>query len=176
VFRDSARELKLLRSQMLVAMFAAMQVIAMSPLLTIKQPTQNFSFSFVFQAATGMLFGPVAAAMQGAVVDVVQWLVFPTGPYFPGFTLTAVLSGCVYGCFFYRTRVSWIRALCAKGLVNLFLNSGLNTLWIVILYNRAVGVILPARIGKNMLFLLLEVPLLVVACTALERVRRRPYL
>jgi ECF transporter S component (folate family) len=46
---------------------------------------------------TGILFGPLAGAMVGAVSDVIGTLLFNPLPYFPGFTLSAALTGVIAG-------------------------------------------------------------------------------
>ena len=65
-------------------------------------------FAFIALAVAGMLYGPLPAGMVGAAGDVLGMLLFPTGPYFPGFTLTAFLTGAVYGIFLRDTvTTSW---------------------------------------------------------------------
>lgn len=46
---------------------------------------------------TGILFGPIAGAMVGAVSDVLGTLLFSPFPYFPGFTASAALTGIIAG-------------------------------------------------------------------------------
>ena len=173
MFRDSARELQQLRSLVLTALLTALQIVTMSFSLDVL-PTLRISFAFVFQAATGMLFGPVVAAMQCVAADLLKSFMLPTAPFFPGYTLTALLTGVVYGCFFYRARVTWPRALCAKGLVNVALHIGLNTLWMSLTLNQGIWAILPERVLKNLGLLVIEVPLLVATYTILQRIPRRP--
>ena len=175
IFRDSARELHQLRSLVLTALLTALQVVMMSFSLDVL-PTLRISFAFVFQAATGMLFGPVVAAMQCVAADLLKSFLFPTGgAFFPGFTLTALLTGVVYGCFFYRKRVTWLRAMCTKGLVNVALHIGLNTLWLSILMSQGIWALLPERVGKNLGLLVIEVPLLVAVYALLQRIPRRAH-
>ena len=49
-------------------------------------------------AAAGWLFGPVVGGLVGIVADVGGYLIKPTGPFFPGFTITSMLSGVIFGC------------------------------------------------------------------------------
>ena len=44
-----------------------------------------------------MLFGPGVGGAVGALSDILGYAVRPTGPYFPGFTVTAALSGVIFG-------------------------------------------------------------------------------
>ena len=172
LFRDSALELRKPYTLVLTALLTALQIVTMLFSLDVL-PTLRISFAFVFQAAAGMLFGPVVAAMQCVAADLIRSFMFPVGAFFPGYTLTALLTGVVYGCFFYRARVTWPRALCAKGLVNVVLHIGLNTFWMSLMLNQGIWAILPERVLKNLGLLAIEVPLLVITYTILLRIPRR---
>ncbi len=52
----------------------------------------------VFIAA--YLYGPIGGAVVGGIADFIGAILFPIGAYFPGFTLTCVITGAVYGLFF----------------------------------------------------------------------------
>lgn len=43
----------------------------------------------------GVLYGPVAGAMVGALSDILGFFISPIGPYMPHFTLTAALTGAL---------------------------------------------------------------------------------
>ena len=61
-----------------------------------KIPVNQFMelrFAFLPIACTGMLFGPFVGGVVGALSDILGYLVKPTGPYFPGFTVTQIISG-----------------------------------------------------------------------------------
>lgn len=87
----------------------------------------------------GLLLGPAAGGLTGLVADLVGATLFPSGPFFPGFTFTAFLVGFL---------PAWIASHIKKkeqGLTKtkLFLSilctqlaasALLNTLWIVLLY------------------------------------------
>ena len=96
----------------------------------------KFGLSFIPMALAGMLFGPAWAAVCYGISDVIGALVFPMGAYFPGFTISVVLMGIVYGIFFYKkdkirmfpeTIVPAVINTCILGLL-------LNTLWMTVLY------------------------------------------
>lgn len=44
---------------------------------------------------TGVLYGPVAGFLVGAVGDVLGWAISPMGPYMPWFTITTGLCGAI---------------------------------------------------------------------------------
>ena len=47
-------------------------------------------FQFLPVAMAGLLMGPAVGSMVGALTDILAYLVRPTGPYFPGFTLSSM--------------------------------------------------------------------------------------
>ncbi len=64
-------------------------------------PTLRLSVSFLANCAIGYMFGPVMGFVCGGLGDLIQFVIKPTGPYFPGWTLSAALAGFIYGLFFY---------------------------------------------------------------------------
>lgn len=81
----------------------------------------------------------------------IKFMLRPDGVYFPGFTLSAVLAGVIYGTVLYRRPLSVARVFVAHLLVKLIVNLGCNTLWLVILYKKAVWAIFPARAMTNLI-------------------------
>ena len=95
----------------------------------------TIGFAFVPVAMTAILYGPAAAAVVGGLADLVGALLFPFGPYFPGFTATAALMGAVYGWFLYREKARFFPHMLLPALINnLILGLVVNTLWVSILY------------------------------------------
>lgn len=81
-------------------------------------------------------------------------LLFPTGgSFFPGFTLTAFLTGVVYGVFLYNKPKTWPRIIGAVLIVCLVINLGLDTLWLSILMGKGYIALLPTRIMKAVLMI-----------------------
>lgn len=124
-----------------IAMLSAMQVV-LSRFLSIQTPVVKIGFGFVPVMFAGALYGAGGGALAGALSDVVGALLFPSGSYFPGYTLTAALSGAVYG-WMLRGRHGIARILLAYLITTLSVTLGLNTFWIAFgrgyLYVEAAG-------------------------------------
>lgn len=174
-FRLSSQEFRKTQTLALTALFIAMNVASDALGLRIDiTPQLRIGFGFLAAAMIGMLVGPVPAMAAGAASDILGYLVHPVGGvYFPGFTITAILGGMVYGVCLYRGQMTIRRAFTAKLLINLFLNVGLNSVWMTIFYGKAFWTLLPLRAGKNLLVLPLEVALLYLVGKAVERIRAR---
>ena len=67
------------------------------------------------------------------------------------FTLTAALTGAVFGILLYKNKTSLARIIIASAIVCICLNLGLDTLWLHMMYGDAFLAILPGRIIKCMI-------------------------
>ena len=60
----------------------------------------RIGFSGIPNELASMLFGPVVGGIMGGIGDILKFLIKPTGPYFFGYTLNAMLGPVIYGIFF----------------------------------------------------------------------------
>lgn len=175
LFFSSLRELKSPRclaiSALLIALNVAMDLLGIRIWLT---PDLRISLGFVLNASIAMLFGPVTGMMAGFCTDVLGYLANPAmGAYFPGYTLTAMLGGLLYGLWLYPCHTTRLRCLAAKASVSLFCNVGLNTLWLTLTGGSAFMALLPLRILKNIVLLPVEVLLLYMVTGIVLNIHQR---
>lgn len=129
-----------------VALLIALEIV-LSRFLSISTPHLKIGFAFVPLALCAMLYGPVWAGVAGALADFLGAVLFPIGPYFPGFTLTNCLIGVLFGLCLRRERSDrWGFILLAVGVRGLCLSLLLNTLWISLLYGTPYLALLPTRV------------------------------
>lgn len=163
IFVRSLRELKSTRCLALTALLIAIN-IAMDLLnLSIKLPPNlRIGFGFLCNASIGMLFGPVVGMMAGVCTDVLGCFAgnLSMGAYFPGFTLTAVVGGLIWGLWLYPRKLSVWRAIGAKTCINLICNICMNTYWLTLTGGKAMRVLLVTRVPKNLILLPIEIVLL----------------
>lgn len=107
----------------------------------------KISFGFLPLVITAILLGPVEAGIVGAMADFIGAVLFPVGAYFPGMTLTAMLTGIVWGMFLYK-KFSIPRVICAAAINNFLLSMLLNGYWISILYGSPFAGILQVRVPQ----------------------------
>lgn len=169
-FSHSAKALRRTQTLTSVGILLAIQMLLSS--FGVFQLTQSvkISLAHLALAPTAMLFGPVVAGIQGALSDFLGYLLRPDGPYFPGFTLTALLGGVIYGMLLYRTKRSLWQVVLARLLVCIFVNIGLNTVFLSMLYGPAQWAALPLRALKNVLQLPIDCVLLAAVCRAVSRI------
>jgi len=127
-----------------LAFLTALEVI-LSRFLSINFWNVKIGFSFVPIVIAAMLFGPVPAGIVGALGDFLGATLFPIGPYFPGFTFTAFLTGLVFGVFLYKKQTI-LRTVSAVLIQQIFLSLLLNTYWISVLYSSPYVPLLKTRL------------------------------
>ena len=138
--------------------------IVLSRFLSINTWNLKIGFTFIPIFLAGYLYGPLRAALVGALADILGALLFPIGAYFPGFTLTCALQGLTYGLFLARKQSS-LRILIAVLIIQLVLGLLLNTFWISILYGSSFEALFITRL----LQCLVMVPVEFVVIGAMSR-------
>lgn len=136
--------------------------IVLNRFLSIKTPILVISFSYMPIMLSAIILGPWLTMLISGFADLIGALLFPFGAYFVGYTVSAILSGLIYGLFLYRKKKisnkKFIFNLIISTLLVLIICNGiLNTLWIYITTKEAVFVIMPTRIIKQLIMLPIQV-------------------
>ncbi len=120
-------------------------------------------------AAAGILFGPGIAAVIGALTDIGGFIIKPTGPYFPGFTISGIISGLIFGLLLHRRNgySHGFYRICIAVIVNtVIVNLVLNSLWLAVLYGKGGFLaVLSARALKE----LIMIPVNIIMIAALDK-------
>ena len=111
--------------------------------------TGEIGFADLALAVCGMLYGPIPCAVAGAAGDLLGFIVSPNGGFFPGFTLSAFITGMIYGLLLYNRPVSLKRAALAEGIIIVICNLILTPLWLNMLYGT--NLIAIPRIIRNII-------------------------
>ncbi|EOD01342.1 folate family ECF transporter S component [Caldisalinibacter kiritimatiensis] len=85
------------------ALLAAISVVLLGAAIMVPLaglPALRLSFFEIPIIIAGMLFGPLAGGLCGIIADLLGFLLFPKGAFFPGFTLSAALWGVIPGIIF----------------------------------------------------------------------------
>lgn len=161
----------------LTAVLLAMQII-LSRFLSIKTPIIKISFAFVPTMLCAIWLGPKWTVLLNVLADIIGATLFPTGPYFVGYTISTGIAGLIYGLLIYKKnsnsfsdKVFFVRIVIAVLLVNFIVNLGLNTLWTSITSGKAFKAIFVTRLVKQ--FIMIPINIAVITC--IERVLRKPF-
>ena len=149
------------RSLVLAGVFAALTVL-LTYVFAVQTPFVRFSFGFLPLALYGALAGPWRAALVAAAADLIGVSLFGTGAFFPGFTLSALLVGAVYGASFHGRPLTVWRVALTFLFVDTAVHLVLNTLWLYLLYGKGVAALLASRVPKIVLCYPLRVAMFLI--------------
>lgn len=159
----AAREHKKTKAITLTAILIAFGIIleTLGKGMPFKLFGRDIYLSFVPYSIIAMLFGPYVAIISGAVSDILGFFAFSAGyPFFPGYTLSAILAFLIYSLFFYRTKITILKIFLAKFLVNMLINVVLGSLWMSFISSTTFIVLFIDGLLKNIIVLPFEVALL----------------
>lgn len=160
-----------LRCLLRAAIFVALEIV-LNRFLSYNTSELKIGFAFVSIALCGVMLGPLWAAGAGAAADFLGAVLFPIGAYFPGFTLTAALTGLTYGLFLHRKAVRYLPHILPCALICcIVLSYGLNTVWISVLYGTPISVLLITRLPQLGINLALQLALLPLLPPLAEKIR-----
>ena len=130
-----------------LSVLIAMDVV-LTRFLSINAWNTRIGFGFVPMVIAAMMYGPLSAGIVAALADFIGAILFPTGPYFPGFTFSVFLMGIVFGLFLYKDRSFWrvvVSVLITQFVISLFL----TTYWISFLYGANYKALLATRVVQS---------------------------
>gem|GEM_PF-284637 len=188
MFTDSAKEMRKLQSIALLGILLAC-CIAVEPLSIPIPVTTNLkiTFSFIFLAVGGYMFGPVSNGLLGAAKNLLCFFIFPSGyAFFAGYILSDFVAGFLYGLFLYKKDVKkgvyifkkydikintiYIWIILAKLSVTVFVNLGLNTLWDAMMMGKGYFATMTLRITKNAILFPIEVIVIAIVLLAVTQI------
>ena len=107
----------------------------------------------------------------GGLLDVLKFLIKPTGAFFPGFTISAIISGIIYGFILYKNPISLPRIIVAEVIEKVLIDCLLNTYWLSILYGTPFwATLLDGRLVSKMAQLPVDIILVYMILKAVEKI------
>ena len=136
-----------LKTNALVVMaFLMTTEIIFTRFLSFQTPIVRIGTGFLPMSMMAILYGPFWTGFAYAACDLIGMVLFPRGAFLPGFTLTAFLTGVIYGLVLHNKPIRWGRTFVAALIVGLFCNLFLDTIWLHIYFGHAIIVLLPMRL------------------------------
>ncbi len=145
--------------------------IVINRFLSFNTSIVSIGFTYVPLMLTAIILGWKESVVVATLADVIGALLFPFGSFFIGYTISAALTGLVYGILLYQkgefvvNRKFIIRLVIATLIVTLIINGCLNTLWIVITLKKAAMTIIPTRVAKQ----LIMIPVMILSMIGLTK-------
>lgn len=159
----------------LTAILLALNIV-LSRFISIKTPIMKISFAFVPTMLCATWLGVTWTVLLNVLGDLIGATLFPTGPFFIGYTITTAVAGFIYGILLHKKKEDSftekqyiIRIIIATVLVAVISNLGLNTLWISITAGKAFIPLLYTRFLKE----IISIPVHIIIFYAVERTLRK---
>lgn len=158
IWKEALNELKSTKTLALAAVFVALKIAISAIYFTVPAVSNTrVYFHFLVTSLGGVIYGPVVGFWAGFVGDTAGYLINPTGAYFPGYCITAMVTGLIYGVFFYRRKITVVRIVICRLAVSVVCNIVLNGMWSSILMGGHLLEVIIARTPKNLIMLPIEV-------------------
>lgn len=149
-----------------LAVLIATQIV-LSRFCSINAWNLKIGLSFLPIAVAGAAFGPVGGAVVGAASDFLGAILFPIGPYFPGFSFSCAMTGVLFGLALHKGH-STPKLVAAVLLDQLCLSLLLNSLWISLLYGSPYLPLLATRLAQCAVMIPVELALTPLVLRALR--------
>lgn len=162
------------RKVILTAILLA-STIVLSRFIAIRTPIITINFAFLPIMLAGMLLGWRGSTFVAVVADLIGAILFPSGSFFIGYTLTALLKGLSAGLLLYdKNGVQINKKFIVKLIICILiwsavLNGALNTLWIFITSGGAANLIVPVRIAKQLVMAPIEFIMIMVIAKIFQK-------
>ena len=143
------------RKMLILALLMAINV-AISSLFIEVGPNLRLYFTYIVNMIVAANFSLPLVITYAIVEDFIAFFLFPSGPFFLGYTITAV-AGCVIYHIFLHKEINLKNIIISKTLVNIFVNIGLNSLWSSMLFSKGYIYYFSKSVVKNLLMLPIEV-------------------
>ena len=160
-----------LRKIILTSLLLA-STIVINRFLSINTGILSIGFTFVPLMLSAIILGKKECMLIATLADLIGALLFPFGSFFIGYTISAFLTGLVYGLLLHRkdkfvvNKSFIIRLIIATLIVTLLINGILNTIWIILTVKSASIAIIPTRVIKQ----LIMIPVMIFSMLGLTKV------
>ena len=157
-WRAARAEFRNVRVLAFSGVVCAMAIVLKGIPIFLLGPTLKIYFSFLAVSLGCMCFGPLVGMVAGAVIDLGGFMPSSFGePYFPGYLVTAILSGLIYGVMFYRRKPTLARIIVTRLIINYGSNVLLGSVWKAMLYGKGYLYYATSGLVKNTIMLPIEI-------------------
>ncbi len=149
--------------------------IILDRLITINTQFLAINLSLIPLMLAGMILGWKYSMIIGALGDFIGAIFWPFGAYFPGFTISTALAGLIFGLFLYKDpnkekKNFVVKSISSTVIVLVVVNLILDSIWINIMYKKAIYAFISARIITQIVVF----PIYVTSIIILEKTLRNP--
>lgn len=168
--KKSAFELKSIYALTVCGVLLALRVAL--GFLSFGGDTYRITFSQLPVFISSYLFGPIPAAIVGALGDIITLIIKPTGPLNIAITLAQALTGFIAGLFLYKRPVNFWHTVLSCITVAVICNLIITTYGVVSMYHVPLGATLITRLVTNAI----TVPINIILLFSIQQLIQRIHL
>ena len=140
----------------IMAMFLALGIALNQPYIQVGENLQIY-FYFIVNMLFASIFSLGDTLIYAVLEDIISFFLFQSMyPFFPGYTVTAMVSCAIYWLFLHK-EVNLKNIIISKAIVNLAVNVLLGSLWSSMLYSKGYMYYMVKSLIKNVMMLPIEV-------------------
>ncbi len=145
-----------------LALLTAMQIILARYLVINVSESLRFSLSFIPVVIAARRFGIFGGMAVYGIGDFLGAIIFPTGgAFFPGFTVTAVVAGLIYGLFLSK-KSGAVRIVLSVIISQLICTLLMNSYWLSVLMGSEFTAIFISRIPQAIIMSILQIVFMLI--------------
>lgn len=172
----NSKTYRIVSSGLLIALSIILTRVFSANLIVAGIPAARLAAGFVPVMLAGLLLGPYYGLGVGALADIIGYMVFPSGAYFPPITLTSALVGLLPYLIVKWTPnwKEWQKTLAAVAVTQILCSMLLQTFWLSILYGKAYELLLYPRIAVTLVTIPVYFIMIYTIFSALKRANLLP--
>ena len=135
----------------IIAMLTALLVV-LALYCTIKTQALKITLDFIPVMIAAKLYGAKGAGLVAGLGDIVGYICHPTGAWFPPITVTAIITGVIFGFMLkdnsLKTSKDKLKAFLAVIIAQFGISAFVTPLWLSMLYGTSYGTFFITRIPQ----------------------------
>lgn len=159
------------RQIVFIGLLVALHII-LSRFVSINAWNLKIGFAFVATFVGAYLYGPLGGVIVGGLGDFLGAILFPIGPYFPGFTLNCALTGLVFGLLLYKKQTK-ARIGIAVAIDQLVIALWITTYWISFLYGSPFWPLMGTRVVQIVVMIIVQCVSIYGLIKVMDRIKAR---
>lgn len=170
--KSSFKELKSVKNMVTISILFALMMCSKFISLPSGFSNLGIGIGYLIFSVIAMLYGPLAGILIGILSDNIGFLIKPNGLYFPGYTISAMIAGLTYALCLYKTKITFMKCLFSRIIVNFLVNTLLGTYWWWLINDKTISFnayLLTAELPKNLVYLIPQSILMFILLKALSK-------
>lgn len=174
MLKENARSIKNVHVLVGVSLFFGLNVVLNLFAAIYITPEIKVGFASIATAASCYFYGPIPNLLVAPLLDFVNFIVKPSGSYFPIFMISTFVTALIFSLVFYgQNKVSLARVIIARLAYDIIVSLFLNSLFTSMLWGTPFLAITTPKLLKNLIQFPIQVGVLYLTMKACAQLKPR---